>query len=141
MNITISIDSRDVQRLLQVAPARTQRALVAGMTDATIYMQRLLMDYPEQRKGSTYKRTHTLDRSWLQPDSRRIRRTAGGGVEGGVFSSKFEQSYNRLVQDADNQAQVHRTTWRGHTVQAIAAAKERDVQRMFSIRLAQEFGR
>ncbi len=62
-------------------------------------------------------------------------------MEGGVFSSKFAQSYNRLVQDADNQAQVHRTTWRGHTVQAIAAAKERDVQRMFSIRLAQEFGR
>ncbi len=140
MNITISIDSRDVQRLLQVAPAKTQRALVAGMTDATLYMQRLLMDYPEQRKGSTYKRMHTLERSWLQPDSRRIRRTAGG-VEGGVFSSKFAQSYNRLVQDADNQAQVHRTTWRGHTVQAIAAAKERDLQRMFSIRLTQEFGR
>lgn len=141
MNITITIDSRDVQRLLQVAPARTQRALVAGMTDATLYMQRLLQDYPEQRKGSTYKRTNTLKRSWLQSDSRRIQRTAGGGVEGGVFSSRFAQSYNRLVQDADNQAQVHRTTWRGHTVQAIAAAKKRDVQRMFSIRLAQEFGR
>lgn len=141
MNITIKIDDRQVIAMMRAFPQRAQRALVAGMTDATIYMQRLLMDYPEQRKGSTYKRTHTLERSWLQPDSRRIQRTAGGGVEGGVFSSKFAQSYNRLVQDADNQAQVHRSTWRGHTVQAIAAAKERDVQRMFSIRLAQEFGR
>ena len=141
MNITITIDSRDVQRLLQVAPARTQLALVAGMTDATIYLSRLLMDYPAQRKGSTYIRQNILKRSWIQPDSKRIRRTAGGGVEGGVFSSRFAQSYNRKVQDADEQVFIHRVIWRGHTVQAIAVAKERDVQRMFSIRLTQEFGR
>lgn len=140
MEIRITVDDKDVKRMMAAFPARSQRALYAGMTDVTIYMQRLLMDYPAQRKGSTYKRTHTLERSWLQPQSRRVRRVAGG-IEGGVYSSKFAQSYNRLVQDADQQAAVHRVTWRGHTVQAIAAAKERDVHRMFAIRLTQEFGR
>lgn len=140
MEIHVTIDNVAVLRLMRTFPARAQRALEAGMTDATLYLQRQLMDYPTQRAGSTYKRTNTLKRSWLQPDSRRVRRVAGG-IEGGVYSSKFAQAYNRLVQDADEQAAVHRVTWRGHTVQAIAAAKERDVNRMFSIRLREEFGR
>jgi len=140
MEIRITIDDKAVLRMMAAFPARAQRALYAGMTDATTYMQRLLMDYPTQRKGSTYKRTNTLKRSWLQSDSRRVRRVAGG-VEGGVYSSKFAQSYNRLVQDADQQAAVHRVTWRGHTVQAIATAKERDIHHMLALRLTQEFGR
>ena len=138
--ITVRIEDTAVRRMVQAFPARAQRALTAGMTDATLYLQRLLMDYPEQRRGSTYKRTNTLKRSWLQSDSRRVRHTVGGGVEGGVYSNANIAPYNRIVQDADQQVRVHRVVWRGHTVQAIAAAKGRDVQRMFEIRLRQEFG-
>lgn len=140
MEIHVTIDNAAVFLLMRTFPARAQRALEAGMTDATLYLQRQLMDYPTQRAGSTYKRTNTLKRSWLQPDSRRVRRVSGG-VEGGVYSSKFAQSYNRLVQDKEHQAAVHRVIWRGHTVQSIASASERNTQRMFSIRLREEFGR
>lgn len=139
MNISITIDNGQIQRLMRTFPVRAQRALAAGMTDATLYLQRLLMDYPAQRRLSTYKRTNTLKRSWLQSDSRRVRPTSGGGVEGGVYSNANIAPYNRMVQDTDRQATIHRVVWRGHTVQAIAAAKERDVQRMFEMRLQQEF--
>ena len=133
--VTIEIESRQVIGYLQQAPVRINRAMRAAMEDATVLIHRQMQTYPPQRTGSTYKRTNTLRASWF-------RRISGQGNEivGEVASSGNTAPYNRLVQDADRQAAVHRGRWTNtaHEVQRRTAPT---IQRYFDRRLREEFGR
>ncbi len=133
--VTIEIESRQVIGYLQQAPVRINRAMRAAMEDATVLIHRQMQTYPPQRAGSTYKRTNTLRASWF-------RRISGQGNEivGEVVSSGNTAPYNRLVQDADRQAAVHRGRWTNtaHEVQRRTAPT---IQRYFDRRLREEFGR
>jgi hypothetical protein len=129
MEVTITVDDRQVRALLDQTPARIDRALRAGMTDATVHLLRQLRTYPPQRAGSAYKRTNTLKGSW----SRRIE---GRGLEmvGHVESNGNVAPYNRLVQDRTRQAQIHRTLWT-NTAQGVSERSERAINDMFTARI------
>ena len=133
--VTIEIESRQVIGYLQSAPVRINRAMRAAMEDATVLIHRQMQTYPPQRAGSTYKRTNTLRASWF----RRIR---GQNTEivGEVVSSGNTAPYNRLVQDADRQAAVHRGRWT-NTAQEVQRRTTPTIQRYFDRRLREEFGR
>lgn len=133
--VTIEIESRQVIGYLQQAPVRINRAMRAAMEDATVLIHRQMQTYPPQRAGSTYKRTNTLRASWF-------RRISGQGNEivGEVVSSGNTAPYNRLVQDADRQAAVHRGRWT-NTAQEVQRRTTPTIQRYFDRRLREEFGR
>ena len=133
--VTIEIESRQVIGYLQRAPVRINRAMRAAMEDATVLIHRQMQTYPPQRAGSTYKRTNTLRASWF-------RRISGQGNEivGEVVSSGNTAPYNRLVQDADRQAAVHRGRWT-NTAQEVQRRTTPTIQRYFDRRLREEFGR
>ena len=133
--VTIEIESRQVIGYLQQAPVRINRAMRAAMEDATTLIHRQMQTYPPQRAGSTYKRTNTLRASWF-------RRISGQGNEitGEVVSSGNTAPYNRLVQDADRQAAVHRGRWT-NTAQEVQRRTTPTIQRYFDRRLREEFGR
>ena len=133
--VTIEIESRQVIGYLQSAPIRINRAMRAAMEDATVLIHRQMQTYPPQRAGSTYKRTNTLRASWF-------RRISGQGNEitGEVVSSGNTAPYNRLVQDADRQAAVHRGHWT-NTAQEVQRRTTPTIQRYFDRRLREEFGR
>jgi len=133
--VTIEIESRQVIGYLQQAPVRINRAMRAAMEDATVLIHRQMQTYPPQRPGSTYKRTNTLRASWF-------RRISGQGNEitGEVVSSGNTAPYNRLVQDADRQAAVHRGRWT-NTAQEVQRRTTPTIQRYFDRRLREEFGR
>lgn len=133
--VTIEIESRQVIGYLQQAPLRINRAMRAAMEDATVLIHRQMQTYPPQRAGSTYKRTNTLRASWF-------RRISGQGNEitGEVVSSGNTAPYNRLVQDADRQAAVHRGRWT-NTAQEVQRRTTPTIQRYFDRRLREEFGR
>jgi len=133
--VTIEIESRQVIGYLQSAPTRINRAMRAAMEDATTLIHRQMQTYPSQRTGSTYKRTNTLRASWF-------RRISGQGNEivGEVVSSGNTAPYNRLVQDADRQAAVHRGRWT-NTAQEVQRRTTPTIQRYFDRRLREEFGR
>ncbi len=133
--VTIEIESRQVIGYLQSAPTRINRAMRAAMEDATTLIHRQMQTYPPQRTGSTYKRTNTLRASWF-------RRISGQGNEivGEVVSSGNTAPYNRLVQDADRQAAVHRGRWT-NTAQEVQRRTTPTIQRYFDRRLREEFSR
>lgn len=133
--VTIEIESRQVIGYLQNAPIRVNRAMRAAMEDATVLLRREMQTYPPQRQGSSYKRTNTLRASWF----RRIR---GQSTEivGEVVSSGNTAPYNRLVQDAERQASVHRGRWT-NTAQEVQQRTTPTIQRYFDRRLREEFGR
>ena len=133
--VTIEIESRQVIGYLQQAPVRINRAMRAAMEDATVLIHRQMQTYPPQRAGSTYKRTNTLRASWF-------RRISGQGNEivGEAVSSGNTAPYNRLVQDADRQAAVHRGRWT-NTAQEVQRRTTPTIQRYFDRRLREEFGR
>jgi len=133
--VTIEIESRQVIGYLQSAPTRINRAMRAAMEDATTLIHRQMQTYPPQRPGGTYKRTNTLRASWF-------RRISGQGNEivGEVVSSGNTAPYNRLVQDADRQAAVHRGRWT-NTAQEVQRRTTPTIQRYFDRRLREEFGR
>lgn len=133
--VTIEIESRQVIGYFQQAPMRINRAMRAAMEDATTLIHRQMQTYPPQRTGSTYKRTNTLRASWF-------RRISGQGNEitGEVVSSGNTAPYNRLVQDADRQAAVHRGRWT-NTAQEVQRRTTPTIQRYFDRRLREEFGR
>ena len=133
--VTIEIESRQVIGYLQRAPVRINRAMRAAMEDATVLIHRQMQTYPPQRAGSMYKRTNTLRASWL-------RRISGQGNEivGEVVSSGNTAPYNRMVQDADRQAAVHRGHWT-NTAQEVQRRTTPTIQRYFDRRLREEFGR
>jgi len=133
--VIIQVESRQVIGYLQQAPVRINRAMRAAMEDATVLIHRQMQTYPPQRPGSTYKRTNTLRASWF-------RRISGQGNEitGEVVSSGNTAPYNRLVQDADRQAAVHRGRWT-NTAQEVQRRTTPTIQRYFDRRLREEFSR
>jgi len=133
--VTITIDSREVRNMLERAPDRINRALRAGMDDATLLLLREQKTYPPQRPGSSYVRKNILKGSW----SRTVE-TIGNTVVGEVGSNSDMAPYNREVQDADRQSRIHRGRWT-NTVQETSRRNERTVQRYFDRRLREEFSR
>ena len=133
--ITIEIESRQVIGYLQQAPVRINRAMRAAMQDATTLIHRQMRTSPPKPSGSRYDRTMTLQASWF-------RRISGQGNEivGEVVSSGNTAPYNRLVQDADRQAAVHRGRWT-NTAQEVQRRTTPTIQRYFDRRLREEFGR
>jgi len=126
--VTIRIDSAQVEALLDRAPRRVNDALRLGMEDAAALLLRTLKTYPPKVDSTTYRRTGTLGRSW----SRTI---SGGGatVRAEITSSGYIAPYNRYVQDREQQARVHRGRW--ITVQSAAERNAAGINRMFATRL------
>ena len=133
-NVALEIDDSEVRRMLAETPKALERAMRGAMNDATALLLRELQTYPAQRTGSTYKRTGTLRRSWsreLQGD--------GLALRGIVGSNANMAPYNRVVQDADQQAPIHRGLWT-NTVQNVIERNERTIQEMFEARFRAELG-
>ena len=139
--VTIEIESRQVIGYLQQAPVRINRAMRAAMEDATVLIHRQMQTYPPQRAGSTYKRTNTLRASWFRRISGQGNEITGEVVSSGnMTGTRDGGSYNRLVQDADRQAAVHRGRWT-NTAQEVQRRTPPTIQRYFDRRLREEFGR
>jgi len=135
MDVIIRVDAREAEQMISQAPVQIRRAMRMGMEDATALLLRDMRDYPTQRPGSTYIRTHTLDRSWNREVKGQFM-AVGDELRGVIFSNGNIAPYNRLVQDDLFQAQVHRGRWL--TVQDIQRLRQQDVQRVFEARLQAE---
>lgn len=133
-DVALEINDSEVRRMLAQTPAALQRAMRGAMNDATALLLRELQTYPTQRTGSTYKRTGTLRRSW----SREIQGD-GLALRGIVGSNGNMAPYNRIVQDQDAQAAIHRGRWT-NTVQNVVSSNERTIQDMFDARFRAELG-
>ena len=82
--------------------------------------------HPPAPANSTYTRTRTLGRSWSRTfDDQR----------GEVGSSGFMAPYNRLVQDADFQARIHRGRW--ETTKSVSEKRKPQITKFFQERLRQ----
>lgn len=127
-DIRMTIDDSAVQALLSRAPGLVSLALRGAVEDGTTYVLAKIKRYPPQRPGSSYTRTHTLEKSWA-------RRIEGRGLEirGIVASNGAMAPYNRFVQDRDRQVRIHRGRWQ--TAQSVAEAAQPVVQRMMMDRL------
>ena len=136
MEITITIDDAQVRTMLSQTPQRINWAMRAAMNDATALVMRDMRDDPTQNPESDYVRTDNLKNSWT-------RKISGLGLKitGLVGSNPNTAPYNALVQDARQQAQVHRVRWGDRTVQAVARNRTADVNRMFADRLRQAIDR
>ena len=134
MSITITIDDAEVRKMLRAAPGRIHKAQLAAMNDATALLLRDMSTYPAARAGSSYTRTHVLQKSWSRVISER-----GNSVRGEVGSNSNIAPYNRQVQDADFQAKIHRDLWK-NTAQAVIKKRESAIQKMFRTRLRQFVG-
>jgi len=134
MSITITIDDREVRQMLRAAPGQIRQAQLAAMNDATSLLLRDMSTYPAQRAGSSYTRTHVLQKSWS-----RVIEQRGRDITGRVGSNQNIAPYNRVVQDADMQARQHRGTWK-NTAQAVTKQREAAIQKMFRTRLKQFVG-
>ena len=134
MEVTITVDDRAVRALLDRMPARVNSAMRGAMTDATVYLLNQMRTYPPQRAGSAYKRTNMLKGSW----SRRIE-GSGADLTGVVSSNGDAAPYNRLVQDREQQARVHRGRWT-NTAQDVAERSIGAVNSMFEARLRAAIG-
>lgn len=134
MEVTITVNDTDVREALARIPDRLDTAMRAAMTDATVLLLRDLRTYPPQRVGSAYKRTDTLKGSWS-------RDVQGSGTElvGRIASNGESAPYNIYVQDADQQARVHRGLWT-NTVQAVAQRSAPAVNEMFRNRILAALG-
>lgn len=128
-NITLSVNDSNVQALLSRAPGRVSVAMRGAMEDSTTYVLAKIKRYPPQRPGSSYIRTHILEKSW----SRRVE-GSGSTIRGIVGSNSAMAPYNRIVQDRDRQATIHQGRW--NTAQDIVEQSEPRVQRFFEDRLA-----
>lgn len=133
MQVDITVDARQARALLDQTPERINRALRAGMTDATVLLVNQLRTYPPQRPGSAYKRTNTLKGSW----NRRIE-GSGSDMVGHVESNGNAAPYNRLVQDRTRQARVHRGRWQ--TAQDVAERSTSQINSMFEARIRAAIG-
>lgn len=134
MEVTIVVSDAATQALLNSLNPRIERALYAAMTDATSYLLRQMKTYPPQRRGSAYRRTGTLGRSWdVPPFAGR-----GAGLVGIVRSAGNTAPYNRLVQDRTRQARVHRGRWA--TAQDVTARSARQIDDMFQARIRAAIG-
>lgn len=133
MEVEIVVQDAAVRRLLDRAPAQIDRALRAGMTDATVLLVNQMRTYPPQRPGSSYRRTNTLKGSW----ARRID-GSGADIVGHVESNGNVAPYNRLVQDRTRQARPHVGRWR--TAQDVSERSTRQINDMFASRIRAAIG-
>ena len=122
-----------MRALLDQTPARIDRALRAGMTDATVLLVNQMRTYPPRRPGSSYRRTNTLKGSW----ARRID-GSGADIVGHVESNGNVAPYNRLVQDRTRQARPHVGRWR--TAQDVSERSTRQINDMFASRIRAAIG-
>lgn len=134
MEVTITVDDRQVRAMLDGMPGRIERATRAGMTDATVHLLNQMRTYPPQRVGSAYKRTNTLKGSW----NKRIE-GSGADMVGHVESNGNVAPYNRLVQDRTRQARVHRGRWT-NTAQDVAERSTGAINDMFAARIRAAVG-
>jgi hypothetical protein len=132
--INISIDMAEARRVINDLPKALERALRGAMNDASALLLREVKIYGPERAGQTYKRTHTLERSW----SRTPITGHGTDLHQTIGSNANMAPYNRRVQDRDNQAAAFRSRWREHTAQAVAERNEQHVQDMFQARVRSE---
>lgn len=102
MPITVSITGLD-DALRRLERAAGDEALRRGMVRAVERLRNRMADYPQQRRGSSYRRTGTLGRRWVT----RVE-GASGGVRGRVGNNTI---YGPLVQSQAFQARVHRGRW------------------------------
>jgi len=123
--VSITIDDSEVRALLKRTPGNVKKAMRAAMNDSTALLLRDMKTYPPAPANSTYKRTRTLGRSWSRTFN---------DERGEVGSNSNMAPYNRLVQDADFQARIHkRTGWQ--TVQSVAAKRKPQIVKFFQERL------
>lgn len=120
MQLTIRIDSKEVEALLTRAPAALDRALGEAMNDAVADLHVQMSTYPTQRHGSTYERTNTLKRSWMKEVRKR-----GGAWTGKVESANRTAPYNIRVQSGIYQARVHRGIWTNTDTEVIERSEQR----------------
>src|SRR3990167_9408652 len=99
--VSITIDDHEVRALLKRTPGNIKKAMRAAMNDSTALLLRDMKTYPPPPPNSKYKRRKSggLGGSWSRTfDDER----------GEVGSNENQAPYNRLVQDANFQARVHR---------------------------------
>lgn len=123
---SITVDDREVRAMLRSTRGDIKKAMLAAMNDSTALLLRDLKTYPPKPPSSSYRRTRTLARSWNRTfDDQR----------GEVGSNGFMAPYNRVVQDDERQARVHKGRWK--TVQSVAANRKTQIARFFRERLRQ----
>lgn len=127
-SISLSADASQATNTLTRYPAHVRVALRGAVEDGTTYVLAKVKRYPPQRPGSSYIRTHILEKSW----SRRVM-VAGDTVTGVVGSNGGMAPYNRVVMSRPEQAAIHRNFW--PTVEDIIEQSQPTVQRMFMDRL------
>lgn len=133
--IRVTINDTQVRNMLRRAPRKIDSALTAGLEDASTHVLRIMKTYPTQRRGSTYRRTNTLKRSWKRRvDSRGRLSGLGSRVRAIIDSDGSIAPYNRFVQDRDVQARVHRGRWT-NTAQGVVEREARTVVNMIDNRL------
>ncbi len=127
-DISISVNATAAQGVLSRAPDRVSIAMRGAVEDGATYVLAKVKHYPPQRPGSSYIRTHTLEKSWSK-------RVTGNGlsVQGRIGSNSAMAPYNRLVQSRRDQAEIHRGRW--SSVEDIAEESQPTVQRFFEDRL------
>ena len=133
MNLSISIYDSEVRDLINRTPAKLDDAMLGGMNDATALLVRELKIYPSPPAGSTYKRTRALFNSWHKEIEGR-----GLQIRGIVGSNQNIAPYNRVVQDEEMQAAIHRGRWQ--TAQDVLQRNEQNIRGMFSARVRAALG-
>lgn len=128
-DISLSVNATAAQGVLSRAPDKVSFAMRGAVNDAVSYVKVKVKHYPPQRPGSSYIRTHVLEKSW----SSRIE-GSGLSIRGIVGSNGAMAPYNRLVQSRRDQAEIHRGRW--SSVEDIAEQSQPTVQRFFADRIA-----
>lgn len=128
-DVSITINTAEVERRLNATPAQVRIAMRQAMEDAVTLVLRDQRTYPSPPTNSSYRRTFTLQRSW----SREIVES-GDSIRGRVGSNPSVVPYNRYVQDEAMQARVHAGRWT-NTVQGTVRARQATIQGFFEERL------
>lgn len=117
--------------MLQREERNIQSAMIGWVEDMTSFGMRNVTTYPPQPAGSRYVRTDVLRGSWhVTPIV-----VSGNEVSARIVSNGNAAPYNRLVQDADYQARVHRGRWT-NTAQETTRRMEAQSERFMAARLA-----
>lgn len=133
MEITVQVNLAAVRALLNSQSTRINRAMRAGLTDASVLVLRHIRTYPAQRPGSTYIRTGALGKSW----SRRPPEGTGLDMYAVVGSDPQVAPYNIQVQHPEFQAAVHVGRWQ--TTADVIRRDTAEIQRYFDVRLREAF--
>ena len=133
MEVTITVNAEPLRALLKTHAQRINRAMLAGMNDAQTLLLRDMKTYPGQRPGSTYVRTHMLEKSWSKT------RITGSGIDitGGVGSDPNVAPYNINVQHPEFQAAIHVGRWQ--TTETVSRRDQPHIQRFFDVRMREAF--